>query len=202
MGVGTRHQPHSAHSCELALHAVGGARGRPGGGGGLLPACGASGVGRSPTPDRPSLGRAAGASYPLAVGAGGVGVGTRHRSRSAHSCGLALRAVGRHEGARGVGASCLLVGRPGLGALPRPTARPWSMRPGPTIHRLWVRRMWAWGPVTNPTARALARLAQKDPFVATLLDETESSVGLSREQSSSSERLRFPASEVEELDKS
>ena len=30
-------------------------------------------------------------------------------------------------------------------------------------------------------------LAQKDPFVATLLDETENSVALSREQSSSSE---------------
>ena len=45
-------------------------------------------------------------------------------------------------------------------------------------------------------------LAQKDPFVATLLDETESSVGLSREQSSSSEGLLFSASEVEELEKS
>ena len=30
-GVGTRHQPHSARSCELALRAVGAARGRPGG---------------------------------------------------------------------------------------------------------------------------------------------------------------------------
>ena len=40
-------------------------------------------------------------------------------------------------------------------------------------------------------------LAQKDPFVATLLDETESSVGLSREQSSSSEGLLFSASEVD-----
>ena len=30
-GVGTRHQPHSAHSCELALRAVGAAQGRPGG---------------------------------------------------------------------------------------------------------------------------------------------------------------------------
>ena len=31
VGVGTRHQPHSARSCELALRAVGAARGRPGG---------------------------------------------------------------------------------------------------------------------------------------------------------------------------
>ena len=45
-------------------------------------------------------------------------------------------------------------------------------------------------------------LAQKDPFVATLLDETENSVALSREQSSSSEGLLFSASEVEDLDKS
>ena len=45
-------------------------------------------------------------------------------------------------------------------------------------------------------------LAQKDPFVATLLDETENSVALSREQSSSSEGVLFSASEVEDLDKS
>ena len=72
-GVGTRHQPHSARSCELALRAVGAARGRPGEG--LLPGCGASGVGRSPTPDCPPSGRAARAHYPLAVGAGGCGRG-------------------------------------------------------------------------------------------------------------------------------
>ena len=29
-------------------------------------------------------------------------------------------------------------------------------RPGPTTHWLWVRGVRAWGPVTNPTARALA----------------------------------------------
>ena len=40
-------------------------------GGRLLPGCGAGGVGRSPTPDCPPSGRAAGAHYPLAVGAGG-----------------------------------------------------------------------------------------------------------------------------------
>ena len=46
-------------------------------GGRLLPWCGASGVGRSPTPDCPPSGRAAGAHYPLAVGAGGCGRGGR-----------------------------------------------------------------------------------------------------------------------------
>ena len=69
--------------------------GAPGGGGGrLLPGCGTSWVGRPPTPDRPSLGRAAGAHYPPAAGAGGVGVGTRHLPHSVPSCEMALRAVG------------------------------------------------------------------------------------------------------------
>ena len=48
-GVGTRHQPHSARSCAL-LGRHQGARG-----GRLLPGCGASGVGRSPTPDHSSF---------------------------------------------------------------------------------------------------------------------------------------------------
>ena len=43
---------------------------------------------------------------------------------------------GRHEGARGGGVSCLGVGRPGFGALPRPTACPWGVRPGPASHWL------------------------------------------------------------------
>ena len=68
---------------------------------GLLPGCGASGGRRSPTPDRPPLGRAAGARHPLAVGAGGVGVGTRHQPHSVRSCEPAVRAVGRHNSAPG-----------------------------------------------------------------------------------------------------
>ena len=51
-----------------------------------------SGVNRPPT-TRPFR-RAAGAHYPLAVGAGGAGVGTRHQPHSAHSCMLALCALG------------------------------------------------------------------------------------------------------------
>ena len=198
-GVGTRHQPHSARSCELALRAVGAAQGRPGGapptwvwgvrgralsrpqlpalwagcrdplrtgcgcrglrargpvtnptarwlralwgrhegarGGRLLPGCGASGVGRSPTPDCPPSGQAAGAHYPLAVGAGGVqawGPGTNPTTRALASCGCGTRVP---LGA----ASCLGVGRPGSGALPPPTARPLGGLPGPTTHWLWVR---------------------------------------------------------------
>ena len=48
------------------------------------------------------------------------------------------------------------MARPGLGALPCPTARPWGVRPGPTTRWLWVRGVWAWGAVSNTTARALA----------------------------------------------
>ena len=51
----------------------------------LLPRCAASGVGHSPRPNRPSFGRAAGARYQLAVGAGGEGVGTRHQHYSPRS---------------------------------------------------------------------------------------------------------------------
>ena len=49
-GVGTRHQPHSALSCELALHAVGAAGGRPGGGGASCLGVGRPGSGALPLP--------------------------------------------------------------------------------------------------------------------------------------------------------
>ena len=206
-GVGTRHQPHSARSCELALRAVGAARGRPGGappawvwgvrgralshprlpalwagcggplptgcgcgglrawgpvtnptaralgswlcalwgryeaarGGRLLPGCGASGVGRSPTPDCPPSGQAAGAHYQLAVGAVGCGRGdpSPNPQHALLRAGFA-RCRGGTRAPRG-GASCLGVGLPGSGALPPPTARPLGGLPGPTTHWLWVR---------------------------------------------------------------
>ena len=130
-GVGIRHQPHSARSCVL----WGRHEGAPGGR--LLPGCGASGVGRSPSPDRPPSGRAAGAHYPLAAGARGCGRGdlspTPHR-------GLLRVAIARCGGGMrvpGGGASCSGVGRPGSGALPSPTARPLGGLPGPTTH--WIR---------------------------------------------------------------
>ena len=94
----------------------------PGGGGRLMP--GHLGLGALPPPAAHLLGRAAGAQYPLAVGAGGAGVGTRHLPHSARSCELALRAVGAARGRSGRGAWSLGVGHPGLGALPPPTARP------------------------------------------------------------------------------
>ena len=65
----------------------------PGGGASCL-GVGRLGSGALPTLTTRPFRRAAGAHYPLAVGVGGAGVGTRHQSHSAHSCVPALRAVG------------------------------------------------------------------------------------------------------------
>ena len=206
-GVGTRHQPHSARSCELPLPAVGAAWGCPGGGpvawvwgvrgralshprllalwagcrgqlptgcgcggvsawgpvtnptaralaswlcallgrhegaqgGRLLLGCGASGVGRSPDPDCPPSGRAAGARYPLAVGAGGCRRGDPSPTPQRALLRAGFARCGGGTRAPGGGASCLGVGRPGSGALPPLTARPLGGLPGPTTHWLWVR---------------------------------------------------------------
>ena len=96
-GVGTRHEPHRAHSCELASRA-GSARCRggtraPEGGASCLGA-GRPGSGALPPPTTRPFRRAAGAHYPLAVGAGGAGAEIGHQFHSARSCELALRAVG------------------------------------------------------------------------------------------------------------
>ena len=96
-GVGTRHQPHRARSCELALRAGlarcrGGTR-APRGGASCLRA-GRPGSGALPPLTTRPLGRAAGADYPLAVGAGAQARGARHQPHSARSCEPALRAVG------------------------------------------------------------------------------------------------------------
>ena len=106
--MGTHHQPHSARSCALWGRHEGAWGGR------LLPGCGASGVGRCPTPDHSFYRAAAGAHYPLAVGAGGCGRGTCHQPHSARSCELALRAVGAARGCLGDSPP---VGRPGTGLI-------------------------------------------------------------------------------------
>ena len=62
---------------------------------------GARGSGTLPPPTTRPFGRVARAHYPLAVGAGGVGVGTRHQRNRARSCVLALRAVGAARGRLG-----------------------------------------------------------------------------------------------------
>ena len=133
------------------------------GGGTRAPGGGASclGVGRPgscalPTPTAHPLGRAAKAHYPLAVGADWVRVGTRHLPRSARSCELALRAVGVAQGRPG-GAPLAWAWGVRCQALSHPQRRILlGVRPGPTTDWLWVRRVRAWGPVTNPTAHALA----------------------------------------------
>ena len=96
----------------------------PGGGAPLAWVSGVQGLGALPPPTTRPFGRAAGAHYPLAVGAGVAGVGTRHRPLSVRSCELALRAVGAARGCPGGGASCRCVGRPETGTLPPPTSRP------------------------------------------------------------------------------
>ena len=98
-GAGTRHQPHSARSFVLwGRHqgARGGGMRVPGGGASCLDV-GPPGTGALPPPTSRQFRRAVGAHYPLAVGAGGAGVETRHRHHSARSCVLFVR----HEGARG-----------------------------------------------------------------------------------------------------
>ena len=223
-GTGTRHQPHSARSCELRLRAGGAACGCPGGAplalvwgvwgralshprplvrsgvrpgptthwlwvggvgalgpvtnptartlaswlcalwgrhedarrGRLLPGCGASGVGRSPTPNHSSFRACGRGPLPTGCACGGCGRGDPSptpkrallQARFAR-CGGGMSAPG--------GAPLALVWGVRARALshPRPLVRS-GVRPGPTTHWLWLRGVRAWGPVTNPTARALA----------------------------------------------
>ena len=121
-GVGTHHLPHSARSCELALCAVGAARGCPGGR--LVPGSGASGVVRFPTPDHSSF-RACGRG-PLPSGCGCGGCGRVDPSPTPQRALLRAGFARCRGGPRmpGGGASCRGVGRPGLGALPPPTTQP------------------------------------------------------------------------------
>ena len=140
--------------CALALRAVGGARGRPRGGR-LLPGCGASRVGALPPPTTRPFGRAAGAHYPLAVGAG-VRAWVPVTNPTARALASWLSALwGRHEGAQGGAPLAWVWGARGR-ALSHPQPLVLSrVRPGPTTQWLWARGVRAWGPVTKPTARAL-----------------------------------------------
>ena len=125
-GVGTRHQPHRARSCELALRAglaaVGAAQGRPGG----APLAWVRGArGRALSHPRPLVlsgvrpGPTTHGMWVRGVRARGLVTNPTARALASWLCAL----WGRHEGARGGGASCLGVGRPGSGALPSPTTR-------------------------------------------------------------------------------
>ena len=125
-------------------------------GGHLLPWCGASGVGRSPNHDCPPSGRAAGAHYPLAVGAGGCGRGdpspTPQRAllRAGFArCGGGVRVPGGAPLAWVWGVRGRALSHPRLPAL-------WAGCRGPLPTGCGCGGVRAWGPVTNPTARALA----------------------------------------------
>ena len=103
-------------------------------------------------PDCPPSGRAAGAHYPLAVGAGGCGRGDPSPTPQR----ALLRAVGAAWGCPG-GAPLAWVwnvrGRalshPGLPTL-------WAGCGGPLSSGCGCGGVRAWGPITNPTARPLA----------------------------------------------
>ena len=114
------------------------------------------GAGALPAPTARPFGRAAGAHCPLAVGAEDVGVGTAHQPTARAPASWLCVRWGRHEGARGGAPLAWMWGVRGR-ALPHP--RPLvlgGVLPGPTTQWLWVRRMRAWGPVTNSTTRTLA----------------------------------------------
>ena len=64
------------------------------GGGACCLGVGRPGLGALPLPTTRPFGRAAGAHWPLAVGAGVAGVWTRHQPHSARFYKLAVRAVG------------------------------------------------------------------------------------------------------------
>ena len=122
----------------------------------LLPGCGASGVGRSPTPDRSSFGACCQGPLPTGCGCGECGRGDLSPTPQRALSRAGFARCGGGPRARGGGASCLGVGRPGTGlSHPRPLVL-WGVQPGPTTHWLLVWRVWAWGTVTNPTACALA----------------------------------------------
>ena len=136
------------------LARCGGGMRAPGGGASCL-GVGRPGSGALPPPTTQPFGRAAGAHYPLAVGAGGAGVATRHQPHSARSCELALRAVGAaRERTGGVPLAWVWGVRVRALSHPRPLVLS-GVRPGPTTDWLWVRRVRVWGPVTDFTARAL-----------------------------------------------
>ena len=127
----------------------------PGGGASWL-GVGCPGSGALPPPTTRPFGPAAGAHYPLAVGAGAVGLGTRDQPHNARSCELALRAVERPEGARGGAPDAWVWGFRRRALSPhRPLVRS-SVRPGPTTHWLWVRGCGHGDPSPTPQ-RALLR---------------------------------------------
>ena len=124
----------------------------PGGGGRLSLGCGASGVGRSPTPDRPSLGACSRGPLPTGCGCGGCGRG--NPSPTPQRALLRAR-FARCGGGRRAPPAWMWGVRGRALSHPRPLVLS-GVLPEPTTHWLRVRGMRAWRPVTKPTVRALA----------------------------------------------
>ena len=120
---------------------------------------GRPGSGALPPPTARPLGGLPGPTTHWLWVRGHAGVGTRHQPHSARSCELALRAVGAARGRPGGCASSLGMGRPGLGALPLPTARPLDGLPEPTTHWLWVREGAGVGTRNQPHSARSCELA-------------------------------------------
>ena len=96
-------------------------------------------LGALPPPTARPLGRAAGAIYPLAVGAGVAGVGTGHQPHSARPCELAVRAVGAARGRLGGAPLACVSGVRGW-ALSHPRLLVlWGVLPRPATDWLWLR---------------------------------------------------------------
>ena len=126
------------------------------GGGRLLPGCGASGVGRSPNPDLPSVRACGRGPLPTGCQCGGCGRGVPSPTpqRALLRAGFARR--GRGTRAPGGAPLAWVWGVRGRAlSQARPLVRS-DVRPGRTTHWLWLRGVRACGPVTNPTARAIA----------------------------------------------
>ena len=127
----------------------------PGGGASCL-GVGRPGSGALPPPTARPLGGLQGPSTHWLWVRGGAGVGTRHQCHSARSCELALRAVGAARGRPGGAPPAWVWGVRGR-ALSHPRLPAlWAGYRGPLPTGFGCGGVRAWGPVTNPTARALA----------------------------------------------
>ena len=127
----------------------------PGGGASCL-SVGRPGSGALPTPTARPLGGLPGPTTHWLWLRGGAGVGTRDQTHSARPCELALRAVEATRGRPGGAPPAWVWGVRGR-ALSQPRLPAlWAGCRGPLPTGCGCWGVGAWGPVTNPTARALA----------------------------------------------
>ena len=156
-GVGFQHRPRSVGPCGPALLAAGVAEGRPRGGV-LSTVVRAARCQALSLPWPPVLWSGQpGFRVPRVPGAVSAGVGTQHRPHSVRPCGPALLAVGVVEGRPRVGCLPPLWRAPGVRRCPslgRPSSGAGSQGSASRVSR--ARSVREWGPITGPTACALA----------------------------------------------